>query len=211
VGFPPEAGFLTGSVTGGAQYVILEFHINNVPRASGRIVASGVRLHLTPNLRQYNMGSIVLVSGLIVAVGPEILTHIKGNPNADLDPMPKGQARVHVEGTCPAECLSQLTGPITLYKSFLHMHSYGREMWTTLHRGSYEANGATVTPPPQVLSYKQFWNFDFQTHVVVNVSLTAIDSLSTHCVYDVSFPLTIFSSKMTNVLDQSRRQTLPRT
>jgi hypothetical protein len=100
--------------------------------------------------------------------------------------MPKGQTRVHREATCPVDCTSQLLGPITLFKSFLHMHSYGKEIWTTLQKGSYVNNGTLVKPPPQILGYKQFWSFDFQNQLDLNVTLTSVDSLSTHCVYDVS-------------------------
>lgn len=104
--------------------------------------------------------------------------------------LPQGQSRVHVESTCPTECLSKLTGNITVFGSFPHMHSYGREIWTTLYRGSYQGpSGELVTPAPKVISHKQYWNFDFQTHLKLNVVLTEKDRLSTHCVYDVRLKL----------------------
>jgi desert hedgehog len=46
----------------------------------------------------------------------------------------KVQSKVNYTIECPAECLSQLAGPVTIYNSFLHSHLTGKQMWTNLYR-----------------------------------------------------------------------------
>jgi len=91
--------------------------------------------------------------------------------------LPKGQARVHREGTCPSQCTQTYGGPLKLIGSFPHMHSYGREIWTTLKDGT--------TQEVSIVSAKQFWNFGFQNQFALDITVNPGDSLSTHCVYDV--------------------------
>jgi hypothetical protein len=92
--------------------------------------------------------------------------------------------RVHYESTCPEECTSTFGGPITVFHSFHHAHSYGREMWTN----KFDANSGRGV----LLSSKQFWSFAFQDQISgINITVNPGDRLSTHCVYDVSFAAAI--------------------
>jgi len=77
-------------------------------------------------------------------------------------------------------------GDIHVFRTFPHMHSYGKELWTTLYDD--------VANTSKVISYKQFWNFHFQdTLMELNVTIKPNDWLSTHCVYDVSSPFLFHS------------------
>ena len=60
--FPTNTGVRTGN--GGARWVILEIHIDNIQGKSGDIIRSGVRLHLASELREHDLGTLVLVSFL---------------------------------------------------------------------------------------------------------------------------------------------------
>lgn len=57
--FPAVAGVRTGS--GGARYLVLELHLDNRARATGKTIKSGVRLHLASTLREHDVGTLVLV------------------------------------------------------------------------------------------------------------------------------------------------------
>ena len=58
--FPAQAGYHIGGTY--ARYVIVEVHLDNPNYESGNIIASGFRLYTTTKFRQYDAGSIVLVS-----------------------------------------------------------------------------------------------------------------------------------------------------
>lgn len=68
IAFPKTAGVRTGA--GAARYIVLEMHLNNPSRTAGRIVRSGVKLYLTSNLREHDVGTIVLVSQIAVLPEP---------------------------------------------------------------------------------------------------------------------------------------------
>jgi hypothetical protein len=102
----------------------------------------------------------------------------QGDAQVQFSSIPKGQPMAHYESTCPSACISTFGGDITLFHSFPHMHSYGREIFTVKY-----ANDGTST----VVSHKQFWTFAQQSQINgLNVKVTSTDKLSTHCIYDVS-------------------------
>jgi len=156
--FPQEAGVLIGSTA--ARYVVLELHVDNPNVMSGIKITTGIRLHTTTTLRANDIGTLVL-----------------GNPTVNFPLMAAGKARVHNEGTCSSTCTETFTGPLNLFLSFPHMHSYGKEIWSEI-----TSQGGLKT----IISSKQYWNFGFQNQIPISIVLNQSDSISTHCVYDTS-------------------------
>ena len=141
----------------------MEIHLDNPNLHENVKVNSGIKLYYAEKkLRKYDAGCLVLGDGAVTF--PDI---------------PARKPRNHYESTCPAACTERFRGDIYVFSSFLHMHSFGKEMWTTKYRNDDKKN-------KEVVNYKEFWNFGFQNTVEVNYTISKGDSLSTHCVYDTS-------------------------
>jgi len=69
-----------------------------------------------------------------------------------------------------------MLGPVTAVNSFLHMHQFGRTVFTSRTR-----QGQT-----SVVSSIAHWNFGFQVQLRVNYTIAPGDSMSVHCIMDTT-------------------------
>ncbi|XP_078324969.1 DBH-like monooxygenase protein 2 isoform X2 [Crassostrea virginica] len=168
--YPPEAGLPLGEV-GDNDLLILETHYNNPGVRNDFVDNSGVRLHLTPTLRQYDAG--ILYSGVGVQ---------------DLQIIPPFDKEFESSGFCTAECLNKglaaFPDGVNIIAVLLHGHLLTRKIRTRLIR-----NGTELEP----LAVDDNYDFNFQDFRTFPKprKLMSGDSLIVQCSYD--------SSKQTNV------------
>lgn len=160
---PDEAGFKLSAT--GNRYIIVEVHVNNPSATTGINITNIVRLKTTSTLRRSNAATMIVGDSLV------------SFPN-----IASGSTNVHYEATCTPACTSQFPGTVNVFRSFLHMHLYGKSMWST----KYIRNSTGAIVSQTLLDTREFWNFGYQTDKYVNFTLTAGDQISTHCVYDTS-------------------------
>ncbi|KAL6077594.1 Cytochrome b561 and DOMON domain-containing protein [Balamuthia mandrillaris] len=151
------------------QYLILEIHYDNpgMPKQSGVVDSSGVRLHFTKDLstRQHEATSLTV-----------------GDIGINLAPIPAGQSAFHYEVSCPSACTNTFTGSLNVFGSFLHMHSVGRQIYMT-------KTSSIGDSAPSVVGRIDYWNFGFQQVTMTHSTLYTIDigdKLNLHGVYDTS-------------------------
>lgn len=162
--FPENVGYPMG--TRGAAYGLLEVHYDNydhVPFTD----SSGMRLFLTPNLREYDAGILQL-----------------GHP---VDPrsmvIPPGETAYAVDGLCAAGCTENMFPEegITVFGVNLHSHMAGKKMSLRHIRGGEELPAIGVDAR---------YDFNLQTiHFLGDGGgngrrVLPGDSLLTTCVYD---------------------------
>eukprot|EP01090_Pellita_catalonica_P018511 TRINITY_DN6011_c0_g1_i1.p1 TRINITY_DN6011_c0_g1~~TRINITY_DN6011_c0_g1_i1.p1 ORF type:complete len:580 (-),score=77.66 TRINITY_DN6011_c0_g1_i1:95-1807(-) len=153
---PKEAGYRMGPTA--ARYVVIQFHYTNPELKTGIKDSSGFRIHYTPDLRDEDVGLLVV-----------------GDPAIMFPNIPPGVADAHYEATCPEECTSTWANDIHVFADFLHMHFIGDSIWSTVYRDNEfveEINGA------------QFYSYDFQQATNVDVVIKKGDRIHTHCVFD---------------------------
>eukprot|EP01130_Rhizamoeba_saxonica_P004490 TRINITY_DN1834_c0_g1_i1.p1 TRINITY_DN1834_c0_g1~~TRINITY_DN1834_c0_g1_i1.p1 ORF type:complete len:582 (-),score=121.98 TRINITY_DN1834_c0_g1_i1:24-1577(-) len=153
---PEEAGFPIGSRRNDMKWIILETHYDN-PHEKHINDTSGITLYYTDQKRKYD--AAVMQFGDPVVSFPDI-------PPKEI---------VSFETECPSECTEKWDHPITVFNSFLHMHSIGYEMWTTHYRDDEFL---------QVENNIQFYDFNFQQNTKVNHTFMPGDKFYTHCVYN---------------------------
>eukprot|EP01119_Soliformovum_irregulare_P003401 TRINITY_DN138_c0_g2_i1.p1 TRINITY_DN138_c0_g2~~TRINITY_DN138_c0_g2_i1.p1 ORF type:complete len:562 (-),score=111.01 TRINITY_DN138_c0_g2_i1:56-1741(-) len=156
---PDVAGFRVGPVLGDFQYLSLEVHYDNPDQVSGLIDSSGVRIYYTKNLRQHDAS--VLTVGDAYVRNP-----IRMEPNTEYK----------FEYDCPEAATEKfIEEDLNFFGSFLHMHSAGKQIWTTHWR-----NGSMISTINRI----DFWDFGFQQTTTVDFVLKAGDRLNTHCIYN---------------------------
>lgn len=96
------------------QYLVMETHYDNPGRLEGVVDTSGIRIHYTDTPRKHMAGSLQLGDPLIALSGMKV--------RSDLP----------YQMSCPSECTSRFQRSITVFASFLHMHTTGREIYTNL-------------------------------------------------------------------------------
>lgn len=157
---PPDAGFRIG--LGGMSYVVLQVHYNNLAQ-DHPVDNSGFRLHVTPMLRPYDMGVLVL--------GWEFFKIPK-----------KSMAWSAGNSICPTSCTNKFKGPIQVIKNPLHMHKLGSRMITRHARQDVDSGEWAELRPTAELSY---YDFNFQTGIQETSAETATflpgDSWITNC------------------------------
>ena len=120
--YPSEAGLAIGGPEF-HPYVMLEVHYNNPSLRSGVVDSSGIRMHVTPQLRKYDAGIMEL--GLIynnwMAI-PPLMTQFT------------------LAGVCTEECTGEglARAGVTVFGSQLHTHGAGRRVETVLVRSGVE-------------------------------------------------------------------------
>ena len=116
--YPPDAGLAIGGPQF-HQYVMLEVHYNNPELRPGIVDSSGIKFHLTPQLRKYDAGIMEL--GLIY-----------NNWMA----VPPGADMFTLAGVCVGQCtgVGLPGGGIMVFGSQLHTHGAGRRVETTVVR-----------------------------------------------------------------------------
>ncbi|XP_068239142.1 DBH-like monooxygenase protein 1 isoform X1 [Palaemon carinicauda] len=133
--YPDHVGVPLGAEHGGATYFMLEIHYDNPNLRKGVTDNSGVRIHYTHKLRQYDAG--ILTLGHIVSP-----THI-------IPPGQKWQTVAHCTDACTARGIPP--GGIKVFQGFLHAHLLassisiqqirkGREMPVVFKDMSYDFN-----------------------------------------------------------------------
>lgn len=166
VSFPGIAGYPAGpSENNGldvAQYVMVEYHIDNPARLEGLRASFGNRIHYTDKLREHEVGTLVL-----------------GDIDLTLPAVPPGEEAFAYETVCPASCTEKLPFPINVFSVNMHMHKAGKMMYNTLHRRDLKDRG-------QTLGRSEFFDFNFQgsEELYPTVTLYPGDRINTHGVYD---------------------------
>lgn len=113
---PPEAGLRSGS--GHISHVILEIHYDN-PHLHENVVDSMGFEAIYVNTPRANDAGILVAGDPIVRLGNDGMRPLPPYPIGEL---PVGQSHIHREASCPSECTSSFSQPITVYGHFLHMH-----------------------------------------------------------------------------------------
>lgn len=159
---PSQAGYRIGPSANVMRYFILEVHYNSpVPSLpTFRTDNSGVRVYYTKTIRQYDAGMMVL-----------------GDPFVTSKSIP-AQTKTHLEISCSGGCTSAWSHPINVFADFLHMHSLGSRMWSTIHRG-----GNGKMEPLRRIDYYDY-NFQELGALRPTVTLNPGDRIQTHCVFD---------------------------
>ncbi|CAM9610085.1 unnamed protein product, partial [Ectocarpus fasciculatus] len=166
---PPAAGIRIGQ--GGARYIIVETHLNNPSNIRGLAAAKlGVKMQTASVLREHDAAALTIGD-------PSISLSATG----DFD---RYNSYIHHETTCSSACTSNFLGDLNVFASFLHMHKYGRQMWTTVSRFNEDSYKLLSM---DYVDYRQYWDYNFQkiTHTK-NMVISQGDKLNTHCVYDTS-------------------------
>mmetsp|Transcript_9911 Transcript_9911/g.13597 ORF Transcript_9911/g.13597 Transcript_9911/m.13597 type:complete len:638 (+) Transcript_9911:35-1948(+) len=185
--FPDEAGSVIGDE--GTRFVVVELHLNDAENKAVNysLIGAGVRFHTTTKLRIYNASSIA-VGDVSLTLGSyfdpvDSQVHKKYN-SSDI---PGGKEAVHYQSSCVTDCTSTWGGPIRLFASFQHMHGYGRQIWLSHLRPTYDHSlQQYVNTPQPLISYREFWSFAFQLTDVVDSEVFPADQLNLHCVYDTT-------------------------
>ncbi|XP_045624015.2 dopamine beta-hydroxylase [Procambarus clarkii] len=112
--YPPDAGMPIGGPDFN-PYVMLEVHYNNPSLISGRVDSSGIALHYTNHLRQYDAG--------IMELGLEYSSKMA---------IPPAMNTFTLSGYCVPECtaLGLPEEGIYIFGSQLHTHLTGLRVWT---------------------------------------------------------------------------------
>jgi len=159
---PEEAGYRIGSSEGTERYqsLRLALHYSNPDQISGDVDSfSGLIIFYTTKLRKHNAAVLELGDGMIKQRGKVI---------------PGGLSKWTF--SCPKECTAKyISTPLTVYKSVLHMHSFGHQMYTEQFR-----NGRSLGIQSQI-QYFQPQSQEFSLNIF---KIEHGDHLETTCIYD---------------------------
>jgi len=159
--FPKVAGVSMGT-QGDPGYFKLETHYDNPDMRADFVDNSGIRLHLTQQLRQHDAGFL------------EVGVHVD-----KYQIIPPKNPNFLSTGYCQDTCLEQgLAGKeIYVFSGMLHSHLIGAKMKTRHFR-----NGTELPP----ISVDDSYDFNFQEHRYLPQErlVKAGDSLITECVYN---------------------------
>eukprot|EP01113_Clastostelium_recurvatum_P046277 TRINITY_DN8086_c0_g2_i2.p1 TRINITY_DN8086_c0_g2~~TRINITY_DN8086_c0_g2_i2.p1 ORF type:complete len:423 (+),score=83.88 TRINITY_DN8086_c0_g2_i2:207-1475(+) len=156
---PQQAGYRMSDATDGISHIVIELHYSNPNRLPNLVDNSGVRIHWTPHLRQFDAGVLQL-----------------GDPFLTLDDIPAGRSDFQYETTCPSQCTRQWSHDIIVFQDFLHMHELGDMIWT-----NQWSNGTTLVGPINRIEY---YAFAQQQLTEVNKVIKRGDRLNTHCAWN---------------------------
>jgi len=163
IDFPKEAGLKFG--LGGedsTKYVILEIHYDNPKYVEDVEDTSGFNLTFTPDLRENDIGTLIL-----------------GRSLYDLE-IPQGQKSYDLNNVCPASCTNHFPEDgINVIGYQLHMHNYGTSTYTQLIRNQQEIPN---------LGYQPYYDFNHQKYSYARKGQKILrgDRLFHHCVYDTT-------------------------
>lgn len=139
----------------------MESHYDNPNLIAGNVDTSGVRLYYTNKDRKFEAASMALADSLVSRNDKKILSGFE------------------YEHTCPSECTSKFSGPVTVFGSFLHMHTTGEEIYTN----KFAENGTFI----EKVSGINFWNDRFQKfRILSQKKIRPGEQLATTCKYDTS-------------------------
>ena len=146
------------------EWAVLRVHWRNRFRLSDQFDASGLRIYYTPNVRPWDLGTLV--------VGQRVLK------------IPPRQSEVTVSGKCRlVDCMSSfLNGnSIHVFLAVNHMHVHGREIETVVYRGS-----DTKRLSPIVIARDSSFNYEdpnFHGLFTQPVTVYPGDSIEVTCRY----------------------------
>ncbi|XP_035698652.1 DBH-like monooxygenase protein 1 homolog [Branchiostoma floridae] len=162
---PEHVGYPIGE-DGGIGYVMMQLHYDNPQQKEGVVDHSGITIHYTPELREYDAG-ILQTSG---SFSPLLV-------------VPPGLPDYLVESYCEPECLNafleELGQPIHVFADVLHGHLLSAKMRTRLIRNGVEL--------PEIARDDNY-DFNLQLTRVLKEEVTIHqgDIIMTECVYDSS-------------------------
>lgn len=164
--FPPNTGYPVGGPND-FSFMVMQIHYDNPSHRSGVIDNSGIRMRLTPTLRQHDLGTLVI-----------------GHSVAPFQVIPPHESKFVTKGYCAQQCLSQSmdrgqVNEIRVVSVMHHAHLYGSGMKTRHFR-----NGTELKPIYDDPNY----DFYFQEFVSLKdeVVIKRGDSLRTDCTYTTS-------------------------
>ncbi|RUP50176.1 hypothetical protein BC936DRAFT_140081 [Jimgerdemannia flammicorona] len=108
---------------------------------------------------------------------------VVGDPNVLGGFMPFGSSRIEKQFICPEECTSKWPWDINVFGSALHMHAYGKQIWTGVTTPSPSGGNLVITSD---LDRDNFYEFTFQHISMVNRTIKRGDRINVHCVYDLT-------------------------
>ncbi|XP_070811803.1 dopamine beta-hydroxylase [Pituophis catenifer annectens] len=159
--YPEDAGLALGG-PGSSKYLRLEVHYHNPLLFEGRRDSSGIRLHYTASLRQYDAGIMEL--GLVYTPVMAI---------------PPGESQFSLTGYCSDKCTQLALPPagIHIFASQLHTHLAGRSVVTMLSREGRDR---------EIVNRDRHYSPHFQEIRMLKkeVSVYPGDVLRTTCVYN---------------------------
>ncbi|XP_032398273.1 DBH-like monooxygenase protein 2 homolog [Etheostoma spectabile] len=161
---PENVGIPVGSED---TFYRLEIHYNNQNRTAGRTDSSGMKLHYTAQLRQYDAG--ILTTGMLP------LHHISYN-------IPPKATQFHTYGVCNTTLFSKLLNPVPELQVFaiiLHTHLAGRKVRVGQYR-----NGEQI----DFLGLDENFNFEFQQVISLgNIkTIKQSDEIAVECTYSTT-------------------------
>eukprot|EP01112_Ceratiomyxa_fruticulosa_P014193 TRINITY_DN4047_c0_g1_i1.p1 TRINITY_DN4047_c0_g1~~TRINITY_DN4047_c0_g1_i1.p1 ORF type:complete len:590 (-),score=110.31 TRINITY_DN4047_c0_g1_i1:96-1865(-) len=156
---PPQAGFLMNNSEDGLQYIVVEVHYDNPDLLPGLVDYSGIKLHWTQQLRQYDAGVLIL-----------------GDYTLHLPDVPPRTKAFEAETSCPSECTSQWKNDINVFQDFLHMHQIGDMMWSTV----WDTNNNSLGEINRI----EYFSFDHQHTMPTNRTIHRGERINTHCVWN---------------------------
>ena len=158
--YPKQAGMAIGGEDF-HPFVMLEVHYNNPDKRSGIIDSSGIKFHITADLRPHDAGIMEL--GLIYNNWMAVPPHT---------------AQFPLTGTCVPQCtaVGLPSRGIVVFGSQLHTHGAGRQVRTTVLRNGKE----------HLLNEDRHYSTHFQEIRVLHsqVSVLPGDALITTCMYN---------------------------
>jgi hypothetical protein len=158
---PAQAGVRVGANS--HRHLVVELHYKNRRLQKDIVDQSGVRLVMSKTLPG---GQGVLVVG---------------DPSLGFDRLPAGRGVVHRQGQCGGACTGQAIPQgesISVVASFLHMHAWGREIFSNVYSRDGEFRSG--------LGEINNWNVGTQgwSPLAKPVKVQGGDSIFTHCRYD---------------------------
>jgi len=162
--FPPNVGVRVNkrnNMANSSFAVFIQMHYTNLDHAPGLIDYSGIRVFYDSNLKSMQAATLML-----------------GMSELQWDPLPSGQANIHRQVTCPSGCTHFFKEKIHVFASLLHMHEFGRKIYTA----QYDWNGNLKGVRNRI----DFWSFGNQQITPVDYVVEPGDRLQTHCIYDTS-------------------------
>ncbi|CAH1233728.1 MOXD1 [Branchiostoma lanceolatum] len=160
--FPSHVGYPIGDEDDGGQ-VLLEVHYDNFELREGMMDSSGLKLLYTPELRQHDVGVLLVSQSVDYA-------HI----------IPPRAADYTMDNFCNLECLDAFLDeagePIHVFADMLHAHLLAKKMRTTLIRDGVET----------VLSQDDNYDFNLQYIRMLDeeVIIKKGDTIMTQCTYN---------------------------
>ncbi|XP_035207693.1 DBH-like monooxygenase protein 1 [Stegodyphus dumicola] len=147
-----------------SKYYMLEIHYDNPFHKKGIVDQSGFRIYYTPDLREYDAGSLMIGS----TISARML-------------IPPGRSQFVVAGHGNPNCLESAMPEegVKLFGVFLHAHLLGRRIKARHFRNRTEL-------PPLAVDSNYDFNYQEYRYYQEEVSLLPGDQVTVECTYDSS-------------------------